>query len=119
MTPTKSQLHILRHSLGLDDSGRGTEFRNHFCTGPGTTDWPDIEALIALGLMENKGEVSMWGNNYGIVVTEAGKAVARKQDPQPKLSRGTLRYRKWLRDSDALNCSFGEWLKGGYAKEAR
>lgn len=107
--PTPKQIHILRHSLGLDDTGRGREYRNHFATDPGTTDWPDIEALIAAGLMEDRGEVAMWGGLHGIIVTEAGKRIARQQDPRPKVSRSRRRYLRFLEADSGL--SFGEWLK--------
>lgn len=31
-----SLLNILQHSLGLDEYGRGTPYRNHFVTGEGS-----------------------------------------------------------------------------------
>ena len=36
-----SKLHILQHSLGLDKYGDGNQYRNHFVTGPGSTDFDD------------------------------------------------------------------------------
>lgn len=107
--PTDQQIQILRHALGLDDTGRGREYRNHFATGPGTTDWSDIEALINSGLMEDRGPVEMWGGLHGIVVTEEGKWIARQQDPLPKVSRGRQRYLRFLKEDSSL--TFGEWLK--------
>ena len=44
---TKSQIHIIKHSLGI---GRG-ESRNYFCTGEGSTDFEPIEDLVKKGLM--------------------------------------------------------------------
>ena len=45
MTPiTDKQREILRHTLGV---GRGRMgWRNHFCTGPGSDDYADCEALV-------------------------------------------------------------------------
>lgn len=46
---TDKQRDILRHTLGV---GRGRiGWRNHFCTGPGSDDYADCEALVAAGLM--------------------------------------------------------------------
>ena len=30
---TLNQLHILQHSLGRDQYGHGTDYRNHYCAG--------------------------------------------------------------------------------------
>ena len=52
MTP--EQLHILQHSLGLDEYGRGTMYRNHFVTGEGSLDHPHCVALVEAGLMNQR-----------------------------------------------------------------
>lgn len=41
----KEHMHILQHALGLDQYGRGREYRNHFCTGPGSVDFLPCRAL--------------------------------------------------------------------------
>lgn len=46
---TPAQADILRHALGLGCSD--VEYRNRFVTGPGSTDYPHCEALVASGLM--------------------------------------------------------------------
>lgn len=46
---TSQEKEILRHTLGLD-RGR-VMYRNHFVAGPGHSDMPFIESLIAKGLM--------------------------------------------------------------------
>ena len=46
---TKRQLEILQHSLGVDQYGRGPQFRNHYCAG--SDDEPKEESLFgAFGL---------------------------------------------------------------------
>ncbi len=71
---TKQQLHILRHSLGLDDKGKGRRYRNHFVTGPGSTDWDDCNALVAEGLMRDHGQrPEMYGlGAHCFTVTDKG-----------------------------------------------
>lgn len=116
-TITTKQLHILRHSLGLDDTGRGREYRNYYCTGPDCDGWSDVQVLIGEGLMHDCGPVAMWGGSHGITVTDAGKAIARKQDPMPNITRGRRRWLAFLHADCGL--TFGEWLKTDWAKEVR
>ena len=66
-------LQILRHSLGLRDDGKGRAYRNHFVTGPGSTDYDDCEALVGAGLMRKHAGNSMTGGDPCYVVTEAGQ----------------------------------------------
>lgn len=75
MTP--ALLHILRHSIGLDDNGAGREYRNHFATDPTTPDGKMCEELCTLGFMKDYGEQPIWGGMHCYCVTEAGMAVAR------------------------------------------
>lgn len=106
------RLHILRHSLGLDDTGRGTMYRNHFCASPGHHDWDDLMALCEEGLMVDLGaRGQMTGDDNLLMVTDKGKAVASKPDPLPPVSRGRRRYRYWRDLSDAWpDISFGRFL---------
>lgn len=69
---TPKQAHILRHALGLTRSSR--EYRNHFLTGPGSTDYPHCEALVRSGLMRRDEGHVLPGRDWIYVVTEAGKA---------------------------------------------
>ena len=79
MTTTTEQRDILRHALGL---GRGDrEYRNHFVTGPGSTDYPHCEALVAEGLMSRREGHHLSGGDPIYSVTEAGKSVARGVTP--------------------------------------
>lgn len=74
---TANQLAVLRHSLGLDPSGKGSIYRNHFVTGPGGQDHDDCEALVALGYMTRHDGSPLSGGDPIFVVTLEGKAAAR------------------------------------------
>lgn len=97
-------LHILRHSLGLDDKGHGSEYRNHFVTGPGCTDWPDCLALTEAGMMTDHGTSVLYGDGcHCFTVTGFGKNSIRPlKEPLPKLSRSKARYQEWLRVADCF-----------------
>ena len=114
---TPKQLHILRHSLGYDDEGLGTEYRNHFCTGAGSTDFDDCAALAAAGLMIDGGPQAVYGGSHYFIVSEAGKAeVASRKPAKPVLTKSQQRYRSWLYADSGMK--FGDWLKfhsGGMA----
>lgn len=104
------QLHILQHSLGLDDYGRGRAYRNHFATGTESDDYADCLALVEAGLMQGHGRQGIGGGMFGFTVTDAGKAAIREHSPKPpKVSRSRARYLQFL-DADC-DCTFGEWLK--------
>lgn len=104
------QLHILQHSLGLDEYGRGTFYRNRFVTGEGSKDHSDCMALVEQGFMTRMGSVKMYGGDDYFTVTEDGKrAVVANSPSPPKLSRSKQRYQDWL-DADC-DISFGVWLK--------
>jgi len=107
MTLSTEQIHILRHSLGLDDNGHGNEYRNYYCTGPDCTGYNDLINLAVAGLME-LGRID--GNNHFYFVTDAGKAEARKGVVHKRLTRAQERYRRFL-DADC-GLPFGQWLKG-------
>jgi hypothetical protein len=71
------QLGILRHSLGLRENGSGKSYRNHFCTGPGSTDYPHCMALVESGHMIRRNGNALTGGDDLFIVTDAGKAAAR------------------------------------------
>lgn len=79
-TITSEQRDILRHALGY---GRRTApgWRNYFVTGPGTTDHPHCEALVAAGLMTKREGLALSGRDAVYAVTAEGKAVARNKTP--------------------------------------
>ncbi|PYB71297.1 hypothetical protein [Rhizobium wuzhouense] len=108
MTP--AQLHVLQHALGLDEHGQGSMYRNRFVTGEGSKDHPDCMALVALGFMQQRARVEMFGGDDMFWVTEAGKvAVKAESPPPPKLSASKQRYRDFLQRDGSE--TFGEFLK--------
>ena len=62
---SQRQLEILRHAVGWPEN-----YRNHFCTGEGSDDFEDCEALVAAGIMtrHKKG----WVPDYIYTVGEQG-----------------------------------------------
>ena len=109
------QLSILQHTLGVDDHGQGNQFRNHFCIGPGTTDYPHCQSLVAQGLMTQRAGNALSGGSDVFMVTDAGKAFVREQSPKPiQLTRSQRRYRNFLASGAGdIGYTFGEWLKCG------
>jgi hypothetical protein len=110
MPMTPQLLHILQHSLGVDQYGRGNQYRNHFVTGPGSTDFPLCQELVNLGLMADRGVQSMMGGSHCFVVTEDGRGVVQMLSPKaPKLTPGQERYRQFLRSDTGI--PFIKWLR--------
>lgn len=105
---TKEQLHILQHSLGLDQYGQGQMYRNHFCAG--ADDEPICRTLVDAGLMRVFAPNASPYPYYNCTVTEAGKQAVREQSPKPpKLTRSQQRYRDFLLADSGI--SFIEWIK--------
>lgn len=75
--PTDEQREIMRHALGLNRGNR--EYRNYFVTGPGTTDYPHCEALVAAGLMARRAGSQLSGGDFIYSVTDTGRAVLRNR----------------------------------------
>jgi hypothetical protein len=82
---SNKELHILQHSLGLQYSKE--EYRNHFCTGEGSVDYPHCESLVLKGLMsKHKDPFNEVHVQYIYQVTEEGRQIARKTAKQPTTS---------------------------------
>ncbi|MBB4520521.1 UNVERIFIED_ORG: hypothetical protein M2435_001301 [Rhizobium sophorae] len=104
------QLHILQHSLGIDQYGRGRMYRDHFVTGEGSDDHADCMALTAPGYLTRRANVPMYGGSDLFRVTDAGKrAVVEASPAPPKISAAKQRYLDYL-DADS-SMPFGQWLK--------
>lgn len=73
---TSQEKEILRHTLGLD---RGSSaYRNHFVAGPGHSDMPLLESLVAKGLMQQEPTPGFCPKTDLVYsVTSAGKRMAR------------------------------------------
>ena len=105
MTP--KQLDILQHSLGLDQYGQGTAYRNHFCAGG--DDESVCRELIALGHMQQH-PTTEWLPYFNCSVTDSGREAVRRESPKPpKLTRSQKNYRAFLGADSGLK--FGEWMK--------
>lgn len=103
------QLHVLQHSLGVDQYGQGSQYRNHFVTGTWSDDWPICIGLCALGLMEDRGAREMAAGDHVFTVTPKGAEVMKRQSTKPpKLTRSQQRYRDFLKAD--LGITFREWL---------
>ena len=74
---TKEQREIIRHALGLNRSY--SEYRNHFVTGPESTDYPHCEALVAAGLMTKILGNELSGGDDIYSVTDEGRAAMQKE----------------------------------------
>lgn len=72
VTMTPKQRDIMKHAMGF---GRGSApgWRNHFCTGPGSDDYDDCEALVAAGLMRRRSGGPLSGGDPIYSVTDAGQ----------------------------------------------
>lgn len=114
MDIVERNLSILQHALGVDQHGRGTQYRSHFVTGEGSDDHPTCMALTAEGMMKRTAAVEMMGGMDFFRVTDAGRAyVAEHSPPPPKRTRSQRRYAAYL-DSDT-SLSFREWLGTSFA----
>lgn len=111
-------LHILQHALGLDQYGRGNAYRNHFVTGPGSTDWDHCLALEGEGLMMRADKSRLLpDSDQCFTVTVRGRAAVLEYSPEPpEISRAKKRYREWLHADCGMR--FGEWLKWKAKKES-
>ena len=105
------KLHILQHSLGLDQYGDGKPYRAHFVAGPGSDDYDTCRQLVDDGLMIEYPPSQLTGGDSLFRVTPKGiDFVALNSPAPPKLTRSQKRYREWLKSD--CGYSFGEWLKG-------
>jgi hypothetical protein len=110
-------LHILQHSLGVDQFGQGERYRNHFVTGPGSKDYDQCVDLVIRGLMTRRAGNAVTGGDDLFLVTPAGVAYMEQHSPKPpQLTRSAKRYRDFLA-ADA-GTEFGEWLKRHHGKLA-
>ncbi len=108
----KKKLHILQHSLGLDQYGEGRQYRNHFVTGEECDNFQPCRELVAEGLMTERAGNELTGGDSVFIVTRAGVDFVSKNSPakppEKKLTRSQRRYQEWLQSDCGL--SFGEWI---------
>lgn len=115
-------IEILQHSMGLNQYGEGTKYRNHYVTGKGQ-DLDDCLDAVAKGYMierTNKVDPSLIGHSRLFCVTKAGEAFISEHSlsrpvspkiPARKL-RATRKYAAYLRMKDVCGySSFKDFLK--------
>jgi hypothetical protein len=112
-------LHILQHSLGVDQYGDGPRYRNHFVTGPESLDHKVCLELVSLGFMQTVTvNEALTGGEDCFSVTRAGIEYMLRQSPvkppEPKLTRGQKNYQAYLRSE--CDATFREWM--GFSKKA-
>jgi len=106
-----NKLHILQHSLGVDEYGEGNQYRNHFVTGEGSNDWESCNELVELGMMTVNRNHNLSGGDDCFFVTDAGKNFVLENSPKkPKISRSKQRYTRFLEYGDGFD-SFIEFCK--------
>lgn len=111
-------LHILQHSLGTDEYGRGTFYRDHFVTGEGSIDHPGCMELVEAGYMTRRANIEIYGGSDNFRVTDAGRRAVIENSPSPPvLSRGKQRYRDFLNADCSM--SFIEYLRYRDQRERR
>ena len=108
-----SKLHILQHSLGVGDYGDKPSCRNHFVTGPGSTDYDNCMAMVDSGLMTRRAGSAISGGDDIFSVTPKGvDHIALNRSERPKITRSQRNYQNYLHAE--VNESFSEWM--GFAK---
>ena len=106
----KGLLHILQHTLGLNEYCEGRQYRNHFVAGG--DDVRKCRELVSLGHMVERKDNGLTGGSPWFSVTQQGidfvATNSPARPPEPKLTRSQKRYREYLRADSGL--SFAEWI---------
>jgi hypothetical protein len=109
---SETRLSILQHALGVDQYGRGQQYRSHYVAGRDSDVWSLLTEMTTEGLMVNFGSSAMYGGDYCFAVTDRGREYVDTNSPAPpKRTRSQKRYDEFL-DADS-GMTFGEWLKRG------
>lgn len=94
-------LHILRHSLGLDDNGHGCIYRNHYVAGQWHHSYERLLALVQSGHMEQRPVPNFLGPSDDVFsVTEKGQAAAFV--PEPPLPPAKRRWQAYQEVKEVL-----------------
>lgn len=115
MNLTPEQIHILRHSLGLNEKGHGNQYRNYYCTGTGHQQCESVKQLADFGLMAFSHSIND-GRDKIFFVTPQGITMATAGVVYPKFTRSQRRMRAY-RSSDT-GLTFREWLATKWGKMA-
>lgn len=110
-------LSVLQHALGVDEFGRGVQYRNHFVCGAGHGSYDACCAAVDQGLMTRRESQMLGENGSYFHATDAGKFWMAENSPNPpKLTRSQRRYQRYL-DADS-SLSFGEWLASSWSRDS-
>src|SRR5688572_4631974 len=82
---TEKQLHILQHALGVDEYGRGQQYRNHFCADG--DDEAICRELVGLGYMQQHATTEVYPYFNCSVTPDGKRAMAEHSPKPPKLTR--------------------------------
>jgi hypothetical protein len=109
----KRYLSILQHTLGLDEYGRGSRYRNHFVTGERTDDYPICMELVEAGLMTRRVPPVPCGEGSCVfAVTKDGDAYIAANSPKPPvLTASQQRYRRYISHRDVEDISFIDFCR--------
>lgn len=77
LRPTRRQLDIMRHALGLPHSAEG--YRNYFVTGPGSSDYSHIQELCQEGYMRRVENAQLPEGDECYMVTNEGKDLCKRK----------------------------------------
>lgn len=92
----EEQRKLARHALGFPNKAN-TSYRNHFCTGAGSVDFPHWEEMVAQGdAVKRTGP--HWGGDDMFYLTLQGALAAR--EPKEHLSREDSADMRKRGDSD-------------------
>jgi hypothetical protein len=110
-------LSILQHALGRDQYGiqrknGGVDYRSHYVASEGGDSIKLCREAVEQGLMTERKASDLTGGDPCFFVTQKGvDYVALNSPPELKLTRGQIRYRKWLDLDGMTGESFGDYLK--------
>jgi hypothetical protein len=118
-------LHILQHTLGLDQYGQPPEqrkpcsdddfpncYRNHYVTQADSPDGQKCESLVAQGLMERRSPSAVFGSMTCYYVTLAGYVLVKLESPPPpKQTRAQRRWQSFRSWHDATGLTFKQYLR--------
>lgn len=113
---TNSQLHTLRHMLGINTPGDRTPkpYRNYAAVNPGDPEFLELERLGAV----EKCQKVPWGQYDFYRCTEKGKEAAIKSHKGIRWKRSKRRYRKFLSLQDLVpGLTFCDFLTDPEFKE--
>lgn len=105
---TPQLLHILQHSLGADEYGRGHQYRNHYVAGGRDVDL--CRDLVSLGYMRERPATQISGGDPWFSVTQDGIGAVALFSPAAPPPKKRTQWDEYL-DDDSCD-KFGEWLLG-------